>query len=127
LEVGPPVGYPVQFRILGPDAAALRRIAGQVGEAMRANPRRAGGDRGRHGTAVPSHPANRRGGDPRVGAVGAVAVLGPDGHRDHGRLVSATLLTLAFVPAVYAAWLGVPAGERVTAAVDAAPIIQDVD
>jgi Cu/Ag efflux pump CusA len=40
-----------------------------------------------------------------------------------GGLVSATLLTLAFVPAVYAAWLGIAASQHVAAA----PVIQDVD
>jgi multidrug efflux pump len=30
LELGPPVGYPVQFRVIGPDPATLRHIAGQV-------------------------------------------------------------------------------------------------
>ena len=30
LELGPPVGYPVQFRVTGPDPSVLRRIAGQV-------------------------------------------------------------------------------------------------
>lgn len=38
LELGPPVGYPVQFRVIGPDAEKLRDIAGRVREAMRANP-----------------------------------------------------------------------------------------
>lgn len=38
LELGPPVGYPVQFRITGPDAMRLRGIAGDVGRAMRASP-----------------------------------------------------------------------------------------
>lgn len=38
LELGPPVGYPVQFRITGPDPAELRRIAVGVGEALRADP-----------------------------------------------------------------------------------------
>ncbi|MBN8504935.1 MAG: efflux RND transporter permease subunit [Burkholderiales bacterium] len=35
LEFGPPVGYPVQFRILGPDPAELRRLALQVREQVR--------------------------------------------------------------------------------------------
>jgi multidrug efflux pump len=35
LELGPPVGYPVQFRIIGPDAMELRRIADEVDVAMR--------------------------------------------------------------------------------------------
>jgi len=30
LELGPPVGYPVQFRVTGPDALTLRGIAAQV-------------------------------------------------------------------------------------------------
>ena len=38
LELGPPVGYPVQFRIVGPDPMELRRIAGDVRAVMRANP-----------------------------------------------------------------------------------------
>ncbi len=38
LELGPPVGYPVQFRIVGPDAGQLRMIAARVGRAIRANP-----------------------------------------------------------------------------------------
>ena len=36
LENGPPVGYPVQFRIMGDDIATLRKIAGSVAERMRA-------------------------------------------------------------------------------------------
>ena len=38
LELGPPVGYPVQFRVTGPDAMRLRGIAADVGRAMRASP-----------------------------------------------------------------------------------------
>jgi multidrug efflux pump len=38
LELGPPVGYPVQFRVVGSDPTELRRIAGRVREVMRANP-----------------------------------------------------------------------------------------
>jgi multidrug efflux pump len=38
LELGPPVGYPVQFRIMGPDAATLRRIGGEVQRVVEANP-----------------------------------------------------------------------------------------
>ncbi len=38
LELGPPVGYPVQFRIVGPDPMELRRIARDVRTVMRANP-----------------------------------------------------------------------------------------
>ena len=34
---GPPVGFPVQFRVIGPDAARVRDIAYQVRDAMRAN------------------------------------------------------------------------------------------
>jgi multidrug efflux pump len=30
LENGPPVGYPVQFRVLGPDIPTVRRLAGEV-------------------------------------------------------------------------------------------------
>jgi multidrug efflux pump subunit AcrB len=35
---GPPVGFPVQFRVIGPEPMAVREIAGRVREAMRANP-----------------------------------------------------------------------------------------
>jgi len=38
LENGPPVGYPVQFRVSGKDLPALRRIAGQVADVMRGHP-----------------------------------------------------------------------------------------
>jgi multidrug efflux pump subunit AcrB len=38
LEFGPHVGYPVQFRILGPDPKIVRSIATEVREVMRADP-----------------------------------------------------------------------------------------
>ncbi len=38
LELGPPVGYPVQFRVIGPDPLELRRIGQQVSAAMRDTP-----------------------------------------------------------------------------------------
>jgi multidrug efflux pump len=38
LQNGPPVAYPVQFRVMGPDYAELRRIAYRVAEVMRAHP-----------------------------------------------------------------------------------------
>jgi multidrug efflux pump len=38
LENGPPVGYPVVFRVMGKDLTTLRNIAGEVAEVMRANP-----------------------------------------------------------------------------------------
>ncbi len=38
LENGPPVGYPVQFRILGEDLAALRAGAESISSVMRAHP-----------------------------------------------------------------------------------------
>lgn len=38
LENGPPVGYPVQFRVSGPDALELRRVAEAVAAIMRASP-----------------------------------------------------------------------------------------
>ena len=37
LENGPPVGFPVQFRVIGEDKQEIRRIAGEVAVAMRAN------------------------------------------------------------------------------------------
>jgi multidrug efflux pump len=37
LENGPPIGYPVQFRVLGEDVAQIRGIAEQVAAMMRAN------------------------------------------------------------------------------------------
>ena len=38
LPNGPPVSYPVQFRVQGPDARTVRQVADQVKEIMRANP-----------------------------------------------------------------------------------------
>jgi multidrug efflux pump len=38
LENGPPVGYPVQFRVSGQDLWTLRDLSEQVANAMRANP-----------------------------------------------------------------------------------------
>ncbi|MGE4537909.1 MAG: efflux RND transporter permease subunit [Desulfovibrio sp.] len=38
LFLGPPVGYPVQFRVIGPDPNRVRQIAYQVRDIMRANP-----------------------------------------------------------------------------------------
>lgn len=38
LENGPPVGYPVQFRVVGGDPQTLRRIAEEVRTVMRGNP-----------------------------------------------------------------------------------------
>jgi multidrug efflux pump len=38
LENGPPVGFPVQFRVSGPNPEILRKIAHQVAEVMRDNP-----------------------------------------------------------------------------------------
>jgi multidrug efflux pump len=35
LEFGPPVGFPVQFRVIGPDKAQVREIAYQVRDAVR--------------------------------------------------------------------------------------------
>ena len=37
LENGPPVGFPVQFRVMGEDIEQLRRIAGEVATVMRAD------------------------------------------------------------------------------------------
>jgi multidrug efflux pump len=38
LENGPPVGFPVQYRVSGQDADEMRRFAHQVADAMRSNP-----------------------------------------------------------------------------------------
>ena len=38
LENGPPVGWPVQFRVSGEDIPTIREIAGKVADVMRANP-----------------------------------------------------------------------------------------
>ena len=38
LPNGPPVPYPVQFRVVGPEAAQVRAWADEVKEIMRANP-----------------------------------------------------------------------------------------
>ncbi len=38
LETGPPVGFPVQFRVIGEDKQVIRGIANEVAAAMRDNP-----------------------------------------------------------------------------------------
>lgn len=38
VPLGPPINYPVQFRVSGEGSAALKRIADQVAEQVRANP-----------------------------------------------------------------------------------------
>jgi multidrug efflux pump len=38
LNFGPPVGFPVQFRVVGPEALKVREIASQVREIMRGEP-----------------------------------------------------------------------------------------
>src|SRR6185436_8122260 len=38
LEFGPPVGFPVQFRVIGPDKAQVREIAYKVRDAVRKSP-----------------------------------------------------------------------------------------
>jgi len=42
LPNGPPVPYPVQFRVIGPDAAGVRKAADQVRAVMAANPNTVG-------------------------------------------------------------------------------------
>jgi multidrug efflux pump len=57
LELGPPVGYPVQFRIVGPDAAKLREIGDAVQRVTEANPniRNASQNWGNQSMAVDVH------------------------------------------------------------------------
>jgi multidrug efflux pump len=38
LENGPPVGFPVVFRVMGDDLEILRRVSGEVADVMRASP-----------------------------------------------------------------------------------------
>jgi multidrug efflux pump len=38
VPLGPPVNYPIQFRVVGEDPAMLKKIADQVSEKVRANP-----------------------------------------------------------------------------------------
>jgi len=38
VPLGPPVNYPIQFRVTGPDAQVLKRIANDVAEKVRAHP-----------------------------------------------------------------------------------------
>ncbi len=38
IENGPPVGYPIQYRVSGEDIPTLRRIAAEIAEVMRGNP-----------------------------------------------------------------------------------------
>jgi hypothetical protein len=51
-----------------------------------------------------SHPAHRVRHHARHDSDRANSLLGPDGVRDHRRLAVATVLTLIFLPALYAAW-----------------------
>ncbi|MHC8354486.1 efflux RND transporter permease subunit [Pseudomonas sp. LB3P81] len=39
LELGPPVGYPVQFRVVGPDTQKVRQIAREVEHVVASNPK----------------------------------------------------------------------------------------
>ena len=39
LELGPPVGFPVQFRIVGPDTQVVRKIAREVEQVVAASPK----------------------------------------------------------------------------------------
>lgn len=39
IENGPPVGYPVQFRVMGPDPERVRAISGQVRDVLRSDDR----------------------------------------------------------------------------------------
>ena len=39
LELGPPVGYPVQFRVVGPDTQVVRKIARDVEKVVASNPK----------------------------------------------------------------------------------------
>ncbi|MEJ8824917.1 efflux RND transporter permease subunit [Variovorax humicola] len=39
LELGPPVGFPVQFRVVGPDTQAVRKIAREVEKLVASNPK----------------------------------------------------------------------------------------
>jgi multidrug efflux pump len=38
LENGPPIGFPVQFRVIGPEMGTVRGISEQVAQVLRANP-----------------------------------------------------------------------------------------
>jgi multidrug efflux pump subunit AcrB len=42
LNSGPPVPYPVQFQVIGPDIGVVRRLADQIKDIMRANPNTVG-------------------------------------------------------------------------------------
>jgi multidrug efflux pump len=42
LPNGPPVPYPVQFQVIGPDIAVVRKLADQMKEVLRANPNTVG-------------------------------------------------------------------------------------
>ena len=39
LELGPPVGYPVQFRVVGPDTQKVRAIAREVEHVVASSPK----------------------------------------------------------------------------------------
>src|SRR6478736_2497651 len=64
---GPPVGFPVQFRIIGPDAMKVRAIAEEVRKVMAANPKIVD-PAGRHADCrgIGRHQFNIRIGDPMI-------------------------------------------------------------
>ena len=37
-DFGPPIGFPVQFRVIGPEASEVRRIAGELRDSLRTHP-----------------------------------------------------------------------------------------
>ena len=99
LELGPPVGFPVQFRVVGPDTQVVREIAREVEQVVAASPKvrdvqldwndpvRTLKVRARPGQGARARPhAGRRVAgdadrDERRDAVAAARARGPDRHR----------------------------------------------
>ena len=72
LELGPPVGFPVQFRVVGPDTQVVREIAREVEHVVRREPQRA-----RRATRL-ERPGPRAEGRPRPGQGAALGLTPAD-------------------------------------------------
>ncbi|MFN7667954.1 MAG: efflux RND transporter permease subunit, partial [Burkholderiales bacterium] len=138
LPNGPPVSYPVEFRVQGPDKDNVRAIADQVKTVMRAHPKTVGvNDNWANKVKVLRIEVDQIEQDRAAGVdtwtaiveaavrrfrpimlTAAAAVLamiplsrsvfwGPMAVAIMGGLIVATVLTLLFLPALYAAWFKV--------------------
>ena len=87
LELGPPVGWPVQYRVSGPDIDEVRAIALRLGQAMGADRQRAAGQFRLDGAgaegAHPDRPGSGAASGPELAGAGRRSQYGDDGNADH--------------------------------------------